>query len=58
VNRGRDIIAKSSFRGAGEAREPGIQKHGLLPLDSGSGPAGHPGMTELGIRTLLGTVIA
>ena len=36
-----------SFRGAGEAREPGIQKQ--VPsqhLDSGSGPSGRPGMTE------------
>jgi hypothetical protein len=26
-------------------REPGIQTHGTLLLDSGSGPSDHPGMT-------------
>ncbi len=35
-----------SFRGASEASEPGIQMQTLrLFLDSGSGPAGRPGMT-------------
>jgi carbon-monoxide dehydrogenase small subunit len=35
--------SSSSFRGAGEAREPGIQNEAL---DSGSGPPGRPGMTR------------
>jgi excinuclease ABC subunit B len=36
-----------SFRGASEASEPGIQKHARSQhLDSGSGPAGRPGMTD------------
>ncbi len=35
----------SSFRGAREASEPGIQGYSHLSLDSGSGPAGRPGMT-------------
>jgi len=35
--------SSSSFRGAGEAREPGIQNGAL---DSRSGPAGRPGMTR------------
>ena len=35
-----------SFRGASAASEPGIQTQVLrLFLDSGSGPAGRPGMT-------------
>ncbi len=35
-----------SFRGAGAAREPGIQKQTRsVLLDSGSGPSGRPGMT-------------
>ncbi len=46
-----DRIARSrevglSFRGAGAAREPGIQKQTRsVLLDSGSGPSGRPGMT-------------
>jgi NADH-quinone oxidoreductase subunit M len=37
-----------SFRGAREASEPGIQKQMLhVHLDSGSGPAGRPGMTTI-----------
>ncbi len=37
----------SSFRGAREASEPGIQKQSPNPrLDSGSGPSGRPGMTR------------
>ncbi len=37
----------TSFRGAREASEPGIQKQsGSQPLDSGSGAARRPGMTE------------
>jgi hypothetical protein len=36
-----------SFRGAGEAREPGIQKRALnLLLDSGFRPSVDPGMTS------------
>ncbi len=36
-----------SFRGASEASEPGIQKPvQTSPLDSGSDPAGRPGMTD------------
>jgi NADH-quinone oxidoreductase subunit M len=36
-----------SFRGAREASEPGIQTRGYsVGLDSGSGPAGRPGMTD------------
>jgi glutamyl-Q tRNA(Asp) synthetase len=38
----------SSFRGAREASEPGIQKPALrLHLDSGSAPSARPGMTTL-----------
>ena len=42
----------SSFRGASKASEPGIQKQTLSKhLDSGSGPAGRPGMTgESGLQ--------
>jgi hypothetical protein len=43
---------KQSFRGAGAAREPGTYARRLalvwpkpVCMDSGSGPAGHPGMT-------------
>ena len=37
----------ASFRGAGEAREPGIQEQATSePLDSGSAPSARPGMTE------------
>src|SRR6266702_3319591 len=50
---------RSSFRGAGVAREPGIQehrlekaKHRLMFMDSRPGPAGHPGMTTDTVRTL------
>ncbi len=40
-------IGLTSFRGAGAAREPGIQKQtSKLHLDSGSGPLGRPGMTR------------
>jgi len=36
-----------SFRGAGDAREPGIQKQARSQLlDSGSGPSDRPGMTD------------
>ena len=38
----------SSFRGASEASEPGIQTQAQsLPLDSGSAPSARPGMTAL-----------
>jgi carbon-monoxide dehydrogenase small subunit len=38
--------SSSPFRRAGEACEPGIQQHDTSSgLDSGSGPAGRPGMT-------------
>jgi hypothetical protein len=40
------MIIGSSFRGAREASEPGIQKH--IPgewLDSGFAPSARPGMT-------------
>ena len=37
-------MAMSSFRGARVTREPGIQRPSL---DSGSGPSGRPGMTDL-----------
>jgi carbon-monoxide dehydrogenase small subunit len=37
--------ASSSFRGAGEAREPGVQNQRTGNLDTGSGPSGRPGMT-------------
>ncbi len=37
-----------SFRGASNASEPGIQKPAqTVALDSGSGPSGRPGMTEI-----------
>jgi carbon-monoxide dehydrogenase small subunit len=38
--------SQSSFRGAGEAREPGIQNRDTGVMDSGPGPSGRPGMTE------------
>jgi len=34
-----------SFRGAGEAREPGIHNRNTEDMDSGPGPSGRPGMT-------------
>ena len=44
------ISSSPSFRGASAASEPGIQNTGSrLTLDSGSGPAGRPGMTGLKI---------
>ena len=49
-----------SFRGAGVAREPGIQEHCLeksmawrVSMGSGPGPKGHPGTTAEFFRTLL-----
>jgi len=44
----------SSFRGASEAREPGIQNQApCMYLDSGSAPAARPGMTDdVGVRNL------
>ena len=43
----------SSFRGASETSEPGIQPRSLqAQLDSGSGLAGRPGMTDRKISTL------
>jgi hypothetical protein len=42
---------KPSFRGAGEAREPGIQKQARrVHLDSGPGALRRPGMTNYGGR--------
>src|SRR5439155_1283991 len=45
-----------SFRGAGEAREPGIQHHMQhSALDSGFAPSARPGMTTSGVfSSLLG----
>ena len=41
----------SSFRGAGEVREPGIQTEARNPfLDSGSAPLARPGMTDAVLR--------
>ena len=41
-------LSGSSFRGASEASEPGIQKQMLsLQLDSGLAPAARPGMTAV-----------
>ena len=37
--------SSSSFRGAGEAREPGIHNRNTEDMDSGPGPSGRPGMT-------------
>jgi carbon-monoxide dehydrogenase small subunit len=42
--------SSSSFRGAGAAREPGIQNRNTGVMDSGPGPLGRPGMTADGPR--------
>ena len=43
---GAIVQPHSSFRGASATSEPGIQKQeSRMRLDSGSGPAGRPGMT-------------
>ncbi len=41
-------ILSSSFPGASETSEPGIQISQSLHLDSGPGPSGRPGMTKMG----------
>jgi nicotinate dehydrogenase subunit B len=44
----------SSFRGASDACEPGIQNHAQIPhLDSGPAPSACPGMTEVSRRAVL-----
>ena len=48
---GLQPIKAPSFRGARAASEPGIQKQiASKHLDSGSDPAGRPGMTESGLQ--------